>query len=129
MWSLQTRPAKKFEELFPDVSPLGLDLLKKMLLFDPRKRITVDQALDHPYLEGLASENEQGEPAEPVEFADFEFEQHDLSTEQMKDMIYEEILLYHFPEERTRYQNDKKSCKSLIEHILTAETKDIVLSH
>ena len=31
--------------------PQALDLLAKMLVFDPKKRITVEQALAHPYLE------------------------------------------------------------------------------
>ncbi len=31
----------------------ALDLLDKMLMFDPAKRITVEQALEHPYMESL----------------------------------------------------------------------------
>ena len=30
-----------------------MDLLKKLLIFDPIKRITVDEALAHPYLQAL----------------------------------------------------------------------------
>jgi serine/threonine protein kinase len=36
--------------MFPHANPLALDLLAKMLNFDPAKRITCDQALEHPYL-------------------------------------------------------------------------------
>ena len=32
---------------------IALDLLKKLLIFDPTKRITVDEALRHPYLKAL----------------------------------------------------------------------------
>ena len=32
-------------------SPLAIDLLKKMLAFDPSKRSSVQEALDHPYFE------------------------------------------------------------------------------
>lgn len=30
-----------------------MDLLKKMLKLDPNQRITIEQALDHPFLESL----------------------------------------------------------------------------
>lgn len=125
MKSLKTIPPKKFENLFPGVSPLALDLLKKMLLFDQEKRITVDQALDHPYLEELHCDDDEV-IGQPVELADFEFEQENLTIEQMKDMIYEEILLYHYPEVKKEYYKKKKEGKSLIDHILISETKNFV---
>lgn len=31
-------------------NPLAIDLLNKLLEFDPAKRITVEEALAHPYL-------------------------------------------------------------------------------
>ena len=45
---------RDFSTYFPAASPLALDLLGKMLLFDPRKRISVSEALAHPYLAGFA---------------------------------------------------------------------------
>lgn len=36
---------------FPNADPLAIDLLEKMLTFDPSDRINVVQALAHPYLE------------------------------------------------------------------------------
>lgn len=43
-------PKVPFVNLYPDANPQALDLLEKMLAFDPRDRITVDDALAHPYL-------------------------------------------------------------------------------
>lgn len=37
--------------MFPKADPRALDLLDKMLTFNPNKRIVVDEALAHPYLE------------------------------------------------------------------------------
>lgn len=53
--------AKKFAE----ADPLALDLLDKMLQFDPRKRIDVQSALKHPWLAQL--HDEAAEPAAPGE--------------------------------------------------------------
>ena len=36
--------------MYPRAHPLALNLLNKMLIFNPRKRITVEDALAHPYL-------------------------------------------------------------------------------
>jgi len=43
-------PKVPFVELYPNANPQALDLLEKMLAFDPQRRITVDEALQHPYL-------------------------------------------------------------------------------
>lgn len=37
--------------MYPDADPKALDLLDKMLTFNPHKRIGVEDALAHPYLE------------------------------------------------------------------------------
>ena len=39
----------KWEEKFPNANPLALDLLKKMLKFSPSERISVYDAISHPY--------------------------------------------------------------------------------
>jgi serine/threonine protein kinase len=41
------------EEHFPGVNAQALDLLKGMLNFHPHRRITVGEALLHPFMEPL----------------------------------------------------------------------------
>lgn len=118
--ALPQKPGKSFESIFPEVSPIALDLLKKMLLFDPKQRISVNKALEHPYLEQLHNEDDETVRL-PVDPEDFEFEQYNLSKEQLKTLIYEEILLYHFPDVKKEYLNKKKQSISLIDHILEGE--------
>ncbi|KAG8148058.1 hypothetical protein E2320_023064 [Naja naja] len=51
---LQSLPQKlkvPWAKLFPKADPKALDLLDKMLTFNPNKRITVEESLAHPYLE------------------------------------------------------------------------------
>lgn len=52
--------------MFPDASSKSIDLMEKMLQFDPRKRITVEEALRHPYLAQLHDPaSEPSAPSEP----------------------------------------------------------------
>jgi len=41
--------ARALSEILPEFSPLALDLISKMLVFEPSKRISAKQALQHPY--------------------------------------------------------------------------------
>lgn len=43
-----------FKEICPDLDPLGLELLSRMLVYDPQLRITARQALSHPYFHDIA---------------------------------------------------------------------------
>jgi mitogen-activated protein kinase 1/3 len=49
--ALPFRKKRPFAQLFPNASALAVDFLTKTLTFDPKKRITVEGALEHPYLE------------------------------------------------------------------------------
>lgn len=49
--ALPFRKKKPLTTLFPNANPLAIDLMEKCLTFSPRKRIQVDDALRHPYLE------------------------------------------------------------------------------
>jgi mitogen-activated protein kinase 1/3/mitogen-activated protein kinase 6 len=78
---------KDFNKLFSFANTEAIDLLKKLLTFDPDKRINVTDALAHPYLKDLHLEDD--EPTrEPVDYLDFEFEDHNLTTQQLKGTLY-----------------------------------------
>ncbi|KAG6390362.1 hypothetical protein SASPL_148096 [Salvia splendens] len=83
---------QSFTEKFHHVNPLAIDLVEKMLTFDPRQRITVEGALAHPYLNSLHDISD--EPVCETPF-NFDFEQHALTEEQMKELIYREALAYN----------------------------------
>ncbi|CAN6483756.1 unnamed protein product [Victoria cruziana] len=87
---------QSFTQKFPHVHPLAIDLVERMLTFDPRQRITVEDALAHPYLASLHDISD--EPVCSTPFS-FDFEQDALTEEQMKDLIYQEAMLFN-PEYR-----------------------------
>ncbi|KAE8270286.1 hypothetical protein A4X09_0g2042 [Tilletia walkeri] len=42
-------PKVPFQTIYPKAHPLAIDLLEKLLRFDPSERISADEALRHPY--------------------------------------------------------------------------------
>lgn len=114
--SLPKKMPKNIEALFSNIDPLALDLLKKFLVFDPSKRITIEEALKHPYLANLynASDEPTNTGLNPLEF---EYETDFFSKEQLKDMMYEEILLYHFPDKKEEHFQKIENNESLISSI------------
>ena len=76
-----------FMTLFRNANPDALDLLDRMLAFDPSARIAVEDALEHRYLQIWHDASD--EPACPAGF-DFHFEVVDDIAE-MKKMILAEV--------------------------------------
>ncbi|CAA7397528.1 unnamed protein product [Spirodela intermedia] len=83
---------QSFPEKFPRVHRAAIDLVERMLTFDPRQRITVEEALAHPYLATLHDISD--EPVCPSSFS-FDFEQHALTEDQMRELIYWEALAFN----------------------------------
>jgi serine/threonine protein kinase len=81
--ALPFRKKKPFSTLFPKANPQAVDLLEKLLTFSPKRRIDVDEALAHPYLESY--HDPQDEPvADPLDPSIFDFENEKLTKEDLK---------------------------------------------
>ncbi|KAF9528431.1 kinase-like domain-containing protein [Crepidotus variabilis] len=93
--ALPFRKKRPFATLFPNANPLAVDFLTKTLTFDPKKRITVEDALAHPYLEAYHDPDDEpvAPPLDP-EFFEFDLHKDDISREQLKELLYEEIMTF-----------------------------------
>jgi serine/threonine protein kinase len=100
------RRGKAFEMVFRDTNPMAIDLLRKMLTFDPTKRITVEEALEHPYLAELHYPEDEPVTNKVSRF-DFEFEKQVMTMRELKDLIYDEIQLHHYPDKMAQYLTAK----------------------
>ena len=47
---ISTKRKKSPQQMFPKADPLALDLLMKLLRYDPSERLTTAEALQHPFL-------------------------------------------------------------------------------
>ena len=69
--TLDNIPATPWAQVCPAADPVALDLLSKMLAFNPAKRIPVDQALRHPYFADIFDERDLTEDlSSPFHFND-----------------------------------------------------------
>lgn len=111
-----------FSQKFPNADPLALRLLERMLAFDSKDRPSAEevfcisiiaiciftvslyswrsfymaclQALADPYFRNLAKV-EREPSAQPVSKMEFEFERRRITKEDVRELIYREILEYH----------------------------------
>ena len=90
--SLKYRPKKSLKQKFPGSTEEALDLLEKMLHFNPKKRITVNQSLDHSFFEEVRSTVKEIEADFNLEF---EFEKDEnLNMEKLRILFVQVINSY-----------------------------------
>ncbi|EEF45410.1 mitogen-activated protein kinase 15 [Ricinus communis] len=92
--SMRKKKPIPFSQKFPNADPLALHLLERMLAFEPKNRPTAEEALADPYFKGLAKV-EREPSAQPVTKMEFEFERRRITKEDVRELIYREILEYH----------------------------------
>ena len=81
-----------FKAKFPGSSEESLDLLQKMLIFDPNKRITVQQSLEHPFFKSIRDPTKEEEATFNLEF---EFEDdNNLTFEKLRNLFITVIKSY-----------------------------------
>jgi len=92
LYELPHNEGKPWEQLLGKAcDPLAMDLISKLLAFDVEKRITVEQAIEHPYFERVR-EPLLEKVRKPIQF---EFEDLKLEKDTMKAFILEEICHYN----------------------------------
>lgn len=89
--SLSNVPARAWHDVVPTADPIALDLIAKMLEFNPNKRISTEQALRHPYFASLF---------DPLDLTEglsqhFSFDESVNDVAVMHRMFEEEVLRFN----------------------------------
>lgn len=95
---LPARDPERLEQRFPGADTSAMDLLRQMLRFDPRDRITIAEAMRHPFLVKYAEEYDPAEWSEPAGGVPVNLgfdSDADLSRDDIRALLLAEIARFH----------------------------------
>lgn len=90
--SLPKRPKQDLSTIYPKASPLAIDLLTKMLQFNPDRRLKIKDCLEHPYFEDLHNPEEETTCEKPF---DWSWDDFKPTKELLQEMVYNEACKFH----------------------------------
>lgn len=79
-----------FKKIVPNIDPEALDLIEKLLKFNAKKRLTLDQCLSHPFFKDVR--DPESEIIETNKKINWDFESQNITNNKIRKLIYNEIL-------------------------------------
>jgi len=90
--TLKKEPQQSLESLYPAADKSALDLLTRMLRFNPKRRCTAEEALEHSFLSGVRRRDME-KRATQLSCPSF-LESNKISIVELKKQTYEEVMWY-----------------------------------
>ena len=95
--SIVLKKHKNFKTFFPKASPNALDLIKKLLAFNPQNRLTAEQALQHVYVREFSCRDEPDEDIYKIDGKSAKFtipmdDNRKFAIKDYRDKLYEELI-------------------------------------
>lgn len=78
-------------QLYPGAGDDALDLLNRILVFNPYFRISVDEALNHPFFKKVKKIEKEVSSAIEIQI---EFEKEHLDRKKLRQLFLEEVVFF-----------------------------------
>ena len=102
-----SKKKRSFNTIFPNAANDSIEVLEKLLVFDPNDRLTIDETMNLKYIT-IVSNNQTSNslifPEVSNEF-EFSFERNNSTKAQLKSLILNEVISFH----EEKYGKPKKS--------------------
>ena len=83
---------KENYQIYPNGNPLAINLLEKMLCFNPKNRINIEECLNHPYFKQIRDKNLE---RTALHSFDWSFDKIQLNKPNLQKLVYEQSLYFH----------------------------------
>ena len=104
---LETKTPKNLKkDMWPGCDDRAIDLLLRMLAFNPKRRISVNDALRHPFLKSYADKVRKDGGIVPKQIDDFPDLPENLSSDALKAIVHKEMM--DFCKEKEKKTKKKK---------------------
>jgi len=107
--SLPETDPRPLASIFPNCDEDGLDLLAKLLQFNPDKRITAEEALKHPWVTQFHNADEEIICSKPVEIPINDNKKFSVAA--YREELYNTVIKAHKPPERKPEKSTKPTKK------------------
>ena len=77
--------------MYPGAGPEAIDLIHKILVFNPFFRVSVEECLEHPFFKKVRKQEKEVTSTEHIKF---DWEQQQLDKKKLREYFIEEITYF-----------------------------------
>ncbi|TMW55674.1 hypothetical protein Poli38472_010556 [Pythium oligandrum] len=113
--SLAPTPENAMDKLFKHAPAPALDLLRQLLCFNPKERLSAEAALAHPFFEGVQEEWGEIKTLKLGHSLEFAFEQQSLPLATLRQYICNEVRAFQERDDKEKKANEKSESHATTE--------------